>query len=119
MDGYDFQVIYHPGAKNGKLDVLSRRTEHRPKKGGQDYQPVNYVLKLGQWVPEDSAIPRILGEIPEIPGNASIPVSSIIAMRYYGEFVLSSVQSRGLRPVVKMSKWLEEEIVTKVADDSV
>ena len=47
LDGYDFQVIYRPGAKNGKPDALSRRAEHRPEKGGQDYQPVEHVLKPG------------------------------------------------------------------------
>ena len=51
--------------------------------------------------------------------NASLPVSSIMAMRYCEEFVLSSDQFQGLRPIVKMSKWLEEEIVTKAADDSI
>ena len=34
LDGYDFQVIYRPGAKNGKPDALSWRAEHRPEKGG-------------------------------------------------------------------------------------
>ena len=34
----------------------------------------------------------------------------------YGEVILASVQFVGLRPEVKMSKWLEEEIVLKEAD---
>src|SRR5258706_4223304 len=88
LDGFDFQIIYRPGVKNGKPDALSRRSEFRPEKGGQDYQPVEQVLKPGQWV----------------PGN-------------YQEVLVSSVQFSGLRPVVKMSRWLEEEIVTKAADD--
>ena len=71
-----------------KPDALSRRAEHRPEKGGHDYQPIEHVLKLGLWV----------------PGN-------------YGEVIVASVQFVGLRPVVKMSKWLEEEIVSKVVDD--
>ena len=64
--------------------------EHRPEKGGHDYQPIEHVLKLGQWV----------------PGN-------------YGQIVLSSVQFQGLRPVVKMSSWLEEEKVSKANHDSI
>ena len=88
MDGFDFHIIYRPEAKNTKPDVLSTRAEHRPKKGGHDYQPVEHVLKAGQWV----------------PGN-------------YGQIVLSSVQFQGLRRVVKMSKWLEEEIVSKAKSD--
>ena len=51
LDGFDFHIIYQPGAKNTKPDALSRRAEHRPEKGGHDYQPVEYVLKPGKWVP--------------------------------------------------------------------
>ena len=90
LDGFDFQIIYRPGAKNTKPDALSRGAEHRPEQGGHDYQPVEHVLKPGQWV----------------PGN-------------YGQIVLCSVQFQGLRSVVKMSKWLEEEIVSKAKDDSI
>ena len=45
--GFDFHIIYLPGAKNTKPDSLSRRAEHRPEKGGHDYQLVEYVLKPG------------------------------------------------------------------------
>ena len=90
LDGFDFHIIYWPRVKNTKPDALSRRAEHRPKKGGYDYQPVEHVLKLGQWV----------------PGNN-------------GQIVLLSVQFQGLRPFVKMSKWLEEEIVSKAKSDSI
>ena len=75
LDGFDFHIIYRPGAKNTKSDALSRRAEHRPEKGGHDYQPVEHMLKPGQWV----------------PGN-------------YRQIVLSSVLFQGLRPMVKMSK---------------
>ena len=88
LDGYDFQIIYRPGVKNTKPDALSRRAEHRPEKGGHEYQPVEHVLKPGQWN----------------PGN-------------YQDVVLSSIQFVGLRPVVKLSKWLEEKIVANAADD--
>ena len=90
LDGFDFYIIYRPGAKNTKPDALSRRAEHRPEKGGHVYQPVEHVLKPWQWV----------------PGN-------------YRQIVLSSVQFQGLRPVVKVSKWLEEEIVSKAKSDSI
>ena len=90
LDGFDLHIIFRPGAKNTKPDALSRRAEHRPEKGGHDYQPVEHVLKPGQWV----------------PGN-------------YGQIVLSSVEFQGLRPVVKMSKWLEEEIVSMTKSDSI
>ena len=89
LDGFDFHIIYRPGAKNTKPDALSRRVEHCPEKGGHDYQPVEHVLKQGQW----------------IPGN-------------YWPIVLSSVQFQGLRPIVKMRKWLEEEIVFKKKSNS-
>ena len=88
LDGFDFHIIYQPGAKNTKPDALSRRAEYRPEKGGHDYQPVEHVLKPGQWV----------------PGN-------------YRQIVLSWVQFQGLRPVVKMSTWLEEEILSKAKSD--
>ena len=90
LDGFDFHSIYRPGAKNTKPDALSRRGEHRPEMGGHDYQPIEHVLKQGQWVPEN-----------------------------YGQIVLSSVQFQGLRPVFMMSKWLEEEIVSKAKSDSI
>ena len=90
LDGFDFHIIYQPGAKNTKPDALSRRAEHRPEKGGHNYQPVEHVLKPGQLV----------------PGN-------------YGQIDLLSVQFQGLRPMVKMSKWLEEEIISKVKSDSI
>ena len=90
LDGFDFHIIYRPGAKNTKPNALSRRAEHRPEKGGHDYRPVEHVLKPGQCV----------------RGN-------------YGQIVLSSVQFQGLRPVVKMSRWLEEEIVSKAKSDSI
>ena len=88
MDVFDFQIISHPGTQNTKPDALSRRAEHRPEKGGHDYQPIEHVLKLGLWV----------------PGN-------------YGKVIVASVQFIGLRPVDEMSKWLEEEIVSKAAND--
>ena len=37
----------------------------------------------------------------------------------YGEVIVASVQFVGLRPVVKICKWLEEEIVLKAVDDSI
>ena len=90
LDGFDFHFIYRPVAKNTKPDALSRRAKYCPEKWGHDYQPVKHVLKPGQWV----------------PGN-------------YGQIVLSSVQFQGLRRVVKRSKWLEEEIVSKAKSDSI
>ena len=87
-DGFGFQIIYRPGTQKTKPDALSGRPEHCPEKGWHVYQPIEHVLKLGQWV----------------PGN-------------YGEVIVASFQFVGLRPVVKMSKWLEEEIVSKAADD--
>ena len=90
LDGFDFQIIYRPGTQHNKPDALSRGAEHRPERVRQDYQPIEYVLKPGQWV----------------IGN-------------YGEVIMVSVQFAELRPVVKISKWLEEEIVYKAADDSI
>ena len=90
LDGFDLHIIYRPGTKNTKPDALSRRAEHRPEEGGHDYLPVEHVLIQGQW----------------IPGN-------------YGQIVLSSVQFQGLQSVVKMSKWLEEEIVSKAKSNSI
>ena len=90
LDGVDCHIIYRPRTKNTKPHALSRRAEHRPEKGGHDYPPVEHVLKPGQWV----------------PGN-------------YGQIVLSSVQFQGLRPKIKMSKWLQEEIVSEAKSYSI
>ena len=53
MDGFEFQIIHRPEVKNGKTDALSRRSEFRPEKGGQGYEPVECVLKPGQWIQND------------------------------------------------------------------
>ncbi|HEY4064592.1 MAG TPA: DDE-type integrase/transposase/recombinase, partial [Puia sp.] len=68
-----------------------RRSEFRPEKGGQGYQPVERVLKEGQWI-QSSHYEQ-------------------------AEVLLSSVMIQGLRPVVKLTKDLEMEIVEKAADD--
>src|ERR1700712_2354959 len=91
LDGFDFVVIHRPGAANGKADALSRRSEYRPEKGGLSYQPVTQVFKPGQWVS---------GDEPET-------------------VLVSSVQLSTLRPVVKMSPSLIEEIVGKAAVDPI
>ena len=95
LDGFDFVIIYRPGVKNGKPDALGRRSEFRPEKGGQGYQPIERVLKEGQWVPESNH------------GNLNIG----------SEVMLSSVQIQGLRLVVRITKELEGEIVEKAAND--
>ena len=65
--------------------------EFSPENGGQGYQPIERVLKPGQWIQNDYS------------GNT--------------EVIVSSVMIQGIRPVVKLSKDLEMEIVEKVADD--
>ena len=91
LDGFEFQILHRPGVKNGKPDALSRRTEFRPEKGGQGYQPIERVLKPGQWIQNDYS------ENTEV--------------------IVSSVMIQGICPVVKLSKDLEMEIVEKVADN--
>src|SRR5690606_28675751 len=44
LAGIDFKIFYRPGSQNGKPDVLSRRPEYRPEKGGDENQPVTTVL---------------------------------------------------------------------------
>ena len=44
LAGIDFKIHYRPGAKNGKPDALSRRSEYRPEKGGSESQPITTVL---------------------------------------------------------------------------
>jgi len=44
LAGIDFKIYYRPGAKNGKPDALSRRSEYRPEKGGSESQPIMTVL---------------------------------------------------------------------------
>ena len=91
LDGFEFQIIHHPGVKNGKPDALSRCLEFHPEKGGQGYQLIERVLKAGQWIQND------YNENTEV--------------------IVSSVMIQGIRPVVKLSKDLEMEIVEKAADD--
>ena len=91
LDGFEYQIIHHPGVKNDKPDALSRRSEFRPVKVGPGYQPVESVLKPGQWVQNDYS------ENTEV--------------------IVSSVMIQGIRPIVKLSKDLEIKIVDKAADD--
>jgi len=44
LAGINFKIIYRPGTKNGKPDALSRRSEYRPEKGGNESQPITTVL---------------------------------------------------------------------------
>ncbi len=92
-------MIFRPGNKNAKPDALSRRAEHRPEKGGLDHQPVESVLRPEQWIPESHRV-----------GREWRPYEA-------HEVLLASVQIQGPRPVVKLSKDLEQEIVEKAADD--
>ena len=46
LDGFEFQIIHCPGAKNVKPDALSRHLELHPERGGQGYQPMNIYLNL-------------------------------------------------------------------------
>ena len=91
LDGFEFQTIYRPEVKTGKPDALSRHLEFRPEKVGQGYQPVECVLKPGQWIQNDYS------ENTEV--------------------IVSSVMIQGIRPVVKLSKDLEMEMVEKAADE--
>ena len=91
MDCSEFQIIHHPGVKNGKPDALSRRSEFHLEKGEQGHQLIKYILKPGQWIQNDYS------------ENTEVIVSSIMIL--------------GIRPVVKLSKDLEMEIVEKVAVD--
>ena len=91
LDGFEFHIIHRPWVKNCKLASLSRRSEFRPEKGGQGYQPVERLHKPGQWIQNDYS------ENTEV--------------------IVSSVMIQGIRPVVKLSKVLDMEIVDKAADD--
>ena len=91
LDGFEFQIIHRPGVKNDKPDTLSTRSEFHPEKGGQAYQPVEPILKPGQW------IQNVYSENTEV--------------------IVSSVMIQGIRPLVKLSKDLEMEILEKAADD--
>ena len=44
LAGVDFKIYYRPGAKNGKPDAVSRRSEYHPEKGGSESQPITTVL---------------------------------------------------------------------------
>ena len=62
------------------------------------------ILSITPWLP--TYMGQSLIRCNKVPGN-------------YGQIVLLSVQFQGLGPVVKMSKWLEEEIVSKAKSDSI
>jgi len=44
LAGINFRIYYRPGTQNGKPDALSRRSEYRPEKGGEEKQPITTVL---------------------------------------------------------------------------
>jgi len=45
LAGIDFRINYRSGSRSGKPDALSRRSEYRPEKGGNENQPITTVLK--------------------------------------------------------------------------
>jgi hypothetical protein len=57
---FNFRVIYRPGDKNTKADVLSRRWDHAPKEGGEA-EEVSF-FKPGQYVGKETLTLRGLGE---------------------------------------------------------
>ena len=91
MDGFEFQIIYHPRVKNNKPDALCRCLEFWPEEGGQGYQLVEHVLNPGQWIQNDYS------ENTEV--------------------IVSSVMIQDIRLVVKLSKDQKMEIFGKSADD--
>ena len=88
---FEFQIIHRHRVKNAKTEASSRRSEFRPEKGEQGYQPVERELKPGQCIQNDYC------ENTEV--------------------IVSSVMIQGIRAVVKLSKDLEMEIVEKAAAD--
>jgi hypothetical protein len=50
---FNFKVVYRPGDKNTKADVLSRRWDHAPE-GGSETAPEVSFFKPGQYVDEES-----------------------------------------------------------------
>jgi hypothetical protein len=56
LAGIDFKIFYRPGSQNGKPDVLSRRPEYRPEKGGDENQPITTVLHKSHFADKISAI---------------------------------------------------------------
>jgi hypothetical protein len=50
---FNFKVVYRPGDKNTKADVLSRRWDHVPE-GGSETAPEVSFFKPGQYVDEES-----------------------------------------------------------------
>lgn len=51
LSEFNFKVIYRPGSKNDKTDILSRRWDHRLEEGGEPLsQPVQRLFKPGQLV---------------------------------------------------------------------
>jgi hypothetical protein len=40
----DFKICYHPASQNGKLEILSSRSESHPRTRGSEEPPIQIVL---------------------------------------------------------------------------
>ena len=57
LSTYNFIINFRPGAQNTKADILSRREEYRPEKGGDEDQPVKSVLQQKHFATPVTSVP--------------------------------------------------------------
>jgi transposase InsO family protein len=92
LAGIDFKVFYRPGSQNGKPDVLSRRPEYRPEKGGDENQPITTVLHQNHFAERVSVI-STGGEGSSFMVSSS-RLASVPKIRWSQEF-LAAVKKAG------------------------
>ena len=55
LSEYNFEIVFRPGAKNGKADALTRRSGDLPKEGDNRGRPVDSVLRPENFSPSFSS----------------------------------------------------------------
>ena len=92
LAGIDFNIYYRPGSQNGKPDALSRRSEDRPEKGGDEDQPITTILHKNHFA-EAVSTREYWSGVSYIIGAARL--SSIPVRKWHEEFLVL-VREKGL-----------------------
>ena len=59
LAGYEFEIVYRPGQRNGKADALSRRHDFRPEKGENDLRNIKSVIRPDQFILGTSSLTSV------------------------------------------------------------
>jgi len=106
LAGIDFRIYYRLGSRNGKPDALSRRSEYRPEKWGNENQPITTVLRKDNFTDPDSQARTFI--------CSSARLVSLPSWEWSEEFA-EAVRKAGRKDEEYQEAWKELETVLRKA----